>query len=162
MAQGEILKLMGDEVGLADTFEGLYRSSVDEMTRVAYLITGSSHTAEEIAHDSFIAIRRRWDSINNPRAYLRQTVVNRSRSHLRRLRTQRAAAVDPQPSFEMDDIDETWDAIQALPVRQRTALVLRYYVDMSIRDIADAMDIRQGTVKSVLHRGRETLRKELT
>ncbi len=153
---------MGDNIGLSDTFEGLYRTSVGEMTRVAYLITGSTHTAEEIAHDSFIAIRRRWDSIDNPRAYLRQTVVNRSRSHLRRLRTQRNLPVEPVRPTEMDEIDETWQCMRSLPIRQRTALVLRYYLDMTIADIAYAMNTREGTVKSLLHRGREALRRELS
>ncbi len=153
---------MGDNIGLADTFEGLYRTSVGEMTRIAYLITGSTHTAEEIAHDSFIAVQRRWDSIRNPKAYLRKAVVNRSRSHLRRLRTQREAPLERPREVGIGDIDETWQLIEKLPPKRKTALILRYYLDMSIDEIADAMNTRPGTVKSLLHRGRETLRRELS
>ncbi len=160
--KGEILQVMGEDVTLTETFEGLYRNSVGEMTRVAYLITGSTHTAEEITHDAFIAVRRRWDSIRNPKAYLRKTVVNRSRSHLRRLRTQRNAPIGPPRQVVIDDIDETWQLIQQLPPKRKTAIVLRYYLDMPIDEIAEVMNTRPGTVKSLLYRGRETLRQELS
>ena len=145
-----------------DTFETLYRTHHADMVRLSYLITGSTHVAEEVVHDSFLAIRSRWDSIRAPRAYLRQTVVNRSRSHLRRLRVERETPIEPQPVVLPDELDETWHLIQRLPVKRRTALVLRYYLDLSIEDIAEAMEVRPGTVKSLLHRGRETLRKQLS
>ena len=149
-------------VEAVDTFETLYRTQHADLVRLSYLITGSAHVAEEVVHDSFLAIRSRWDSIRVPRAYLRRTVVNRSRSHLRRLRVEREAPIDPQPVVIPGDLDETWQLIQRLPAKRRTALVLRYYLDLSIDDIAEAMDIRPGTVKSLLHRGRETLRKQLS
>ena len=160
--RGEILQLMGDDGAGAETFEGLYRSSVAEMTRVSFLITGSTHAAEEIAHDAFIAVRDRWDSIRNPHAYLRRSVVNRSRSYLRHLRVVRRAPVEPDRAVGIDDIDETWQLIEQLTAKQKTAIVLRYYLDLSIDEIANAMSTRPGTVKSLLHRGRETLRRELT
>ncbi len=158
----EILAPMGDDIGLADSFERLYRASCPEMIRLAYLITGSVHIAEEVAHDSFLVARSRWDSIKDPRAYVRQTVVNRSRSHLRRVRTQRDAPLEPiHPAFPAD-IDETWHLIQQLPARRRAAVVLHYYMDLSVNEIAELMKTRPGTVKSLLHRGREALRKQLT
>lgn len=160
--KSEILTSMGDEIALADSFEGLYRTSCAEMTRLAYLITGSLHVAEEVTHDSFIAVQRRWDSIDHPRAYLRQTVVNRSRSHLRRLQVQRSAPIEPSQPVLPQEIDETWQLVQQLPIKRRTAVVLRYYLDLPIAEIAALMNVRSGTVKSLLHRGRETLRKQLT
>lgn len=160
--KGEILHLMGDQVALTDTFESLYRGTVAEMTRLAFLITGSPHAAEEIAHDAFLAVQDRWESIKNPKAYLRRAVVNRSRSHLRRLRTQRNSPIEPTHPVVIDDIDETWQLIQRLSARAKAAIVLRYYMDLSINEIADVMDTRPGTVKSLLHRGRETLRGELS
>ncbi len=160
--KGEILHLMGDQVALMDSFESLYRSSVAEMTRLGFLITGSRHAGEEIAHDAFIAVQDRWESIKNPKAYLRRAVVNRSRSHLRRLRTQRNSPIEPARTVVIDDIDETWQLIQRLPAKPKAAIVLRYYMDLSIDEIADVMNSRPGTVKSLLHRGRETLRGELS
>ncbi len=152
---------MRDDIALVDSFEGLYRASCSDMVRLAYLITGSLHVAEEITHDSFIATQKRWDSINNPRAYVRQTVVNRSRSYLRRLKTERSAPIEPPQPTLPGDIDETWTLIQQLPIKRRTALVLRYYMDLPVDEISDLMNTRPGTVKSLLHRGRETLRKQL-
>ena len=149
-------------VEAVDTFESLYRTHHADMVRLSYLITGSAYVAEEVVHDSFLAIRTRWDSIRTPRSYLRTTVVNRSRSHLRRLRVEREAPIDPEPVVLPEELDETWQLIQRLPAKRRTALVLHYYLDLSIEDIAEAMDIRPGTVKSLLHRGRETLRKQLS
>ena len=152
---------MGEDIALADSFEGLYRTSCADMTRLAYLITGSLHVAEEVTHDSFIAVQKRWGSVDNPRAYLRQTVVNRSRSHLRRLRTQRNAPTEPPQLVLPEDVDETWHVVQRLPIKRRTAVVLRYYMDLPIEEIAELMNTRPGTVKSLLHRGRESLRKQL-
>lgn len=152
---------MGDDIALADSFESLYRASCADMTRLAYLITGSLHVAEEVTHDSFIAVQSRWDSIDNPRAYVRQTVVNRSRSHLRRVKTQRNAPIEPPQVTLPEEVDETWQLVQQLPIKRRTAVVLRYYMDLPVDEIADLMNARPGTVKSLLHRGRETLRKQL-
>lgn len=114
-----------------------------------------------MTHDSFVAVRDRWDQIDVPRAYLRQTVVNRSRSHLRRLQTQRNAPIGPPQWSFPEDVDETWQLVQRLPIRRRTAVVLRYYMDLPVAEIAELMNARPGTVKSFLHRGRETLRKQL-
>ncbi len=127
---------MGEDIALADSFEGLYRTSCADMTRLAYLITGSLHVAEEVTHDSFIAVQKRWDSVDNPRAYLRRTVVNRSRSHLRRLQIQRNAPSEPPGLVFTEDVDETWQLVQQLPMRRRTAVVLRYYMDLPVEEIA--------------------------
>ena len=59
------------------------------------------------------------------------------------------------------EVDETWQLIEQLPARRRTALVLHYYLDLPIDEIAELMNTRPGTVKSLLHRGRETLRGQL-
>ena len=152
---------MGDRTALVETFENLYRANIAEMVRLAFLVTGSVHVAEEVVHDSFIAVQQKWDKINNPRAYLRSAVVNRSRSHLRRLSIQRRAPIElPLPSYP-EEIDETWALIQQLPTKQRAALALHYYLDLPIAEIAEVMGERPGTVKSLLHRGREALRKEM-
>jgi RNA polymerase sigma factor (sigma-70 family) len=160
-AKGAILIRMGDETTAAASFEELYRSSHPAMVRLAYLITGSHHAAEEISHDCFLAMQPRWGTIADPAAYLRQAVVNRSRSHLRRLRTVRNAPAEQPPVAFPEEIDETWQLIQQLPERRRTALILHYYLDLPVGEIATLMKTRPGTVKSLLHRGRESLREEL-
>ncbi len=102
-----------------DSFETLYRTRHADMVRVSFLITGSVHVAEEIVHDSFLAVRSRWDSIRTPAAYQRTTVVSRSRSHLRRLRVEREAPIEPQPVEVPEDLDETWQ-LRLLAARWRS------------------------------------------
>ncbi len=140
----------------------LYRESQAEMVRLAWMITGSNAVAEDVVHDAFVSIQRKWSGIRNPRAYLRQSVVNGSRSHLRRLRVQRDSLPPlPEPALP-EEIDEIWQLLQRLPAKRRTALTLYYYMDLPVDDVATLMKIRPGTVKSLLHRGRETLRKQMT
>ncbi len=140
----------------------LYREHRSDLVRLASLLTGSTPAAEDIVHDAFLAAQLRWTEIKNKEAYIRQSVVNGSRSHLRRLHVQRnAPQLRLSPALPAD-IDEIWQLVQRLPVRRRTVVVLHYYLDLSVDDIADLMNARPGTVKSLLHRGRETLRKQLS
>ena len=88
-------------------------------------------------------------------------MVNACRSHLRRAgpRAGLPPPVGAEPSGVPAEADELFDALAALPSRQRAALVLRFYEDLSEADIAVALGCRPGTVKSLLHRGLAELRK---
>ena len=130
------------------------------MVRVAYLMVGSTTVAEDLVQDSFARMHRHWDTTEHPRAYLRTSVVNACRSHLRRLALERAYKRNPALTDSLPaEADELFDALAALPARQRAALVLRFYEDLSEADIAVALGCRPGTVKSLLHRGLAELRK---
>ena len=119
--------------------------------------------------DSFVAMHGRWRSLREPDkalAYLRQAVVNRSRSVLRH-RGVRARYVAPrgrrQPGAEDDALAAerrraVLDALRPLPDRQREVLALRYYLDLSEADIADTLGISRGAVKSHASRGVAALR----
>ncbi len=139
----------------------LYRERYVPMVRLAYLMVGSTAVAEDLVQDAFARVHRHWDHAEHPRAYLRTAVVNACRSHLRRLALERAYR--RHPSVVGDGVhaetDELFDALAALPSRQRAALVLRFYEDLSEADIAVALGCRPGTVKSLLHRGLAELRK---
>ena len=140
-----------------ESFVELYRSQREPMVRLAFLLTGGDAAAEEIVHDAFIALHRRWDRVDNPKAYLRVAVVNGCRSRQRRqLLLQR---VQPQATFAFDAPDELTDAIRRLPERQRAAVVLRYYEDLPEDQIADLLGCRVPAVKSLLHRALITLRE---
>ena len=137
----------------------LYRDSYGAMVRLAYLLTDSNALAEELVQDAFIKVHGRWDHLEQPRAYLRTTVVNGCRSHLRRRRLERAH-LSSRPREEVaPQADELWDALAALPYRQRAVLVLKFYADMSEADIASALGCRPGTVKSLTSRALDVLRK---
>ncbi len=139
----------------------LYRERYVPMVRLAYLMVGSTTVAEDLVQDAFARMHRHWDNAEHPRAYLRTAVVNACRSHLRRLALERAYRRHPSAVGEgmVAQPDELFDALAALPPRQRAALVLRFYEDLSEADIAVALGCRPGTVKSLLHRGLAELRK---
>jgi RNA polymerase sigma factor (sigma-70 family) len=104
-------------------------------------------------------------------AYLRRTVVNLSRSHVRRRMVERAflkretAAAEREaarwPTSSFEDREVLWRALGRLPERQRVAIVLRFYEDLPEMQVADILRCRPGTVKSRVSRGLEALRGEM-
>ena len=160
------------EMGIEKTgrLEQLYAEHIASAVRLAYLMTGDDQQASDIAQDAFVKVAGRFHDLRNPAAfpaYLRTTVLNLSRGYLRRLKTQRdylsrqkrVEAVTTGPDVE--GADEMWRALQTLPPRQRAALVLRYYEDMSERQIADALGSSESAVKSLLTRGLKDLRAQM-
>jgi RNA polymerase sigma-70 factor (sigma-E family) len=149
----------------------LYARHAPAAGRLAYLLTGDAHLAEDLTQEAFVRAFGRFRDLRQPEAfewYLRRTVVNLTRSHFRRRRTERDyLARQPrreEPTFPADpgERDAMWDALQQLPPKQRAAIVLRYYEDLSDAQVADAMRCPIGTVKSLIHRGLERLRAEVT
>lgn len=145
---------------LEDDVEDLYRSQRLAMVRLARLLTDSSAVAEEIVQEAFIRFARSPGRKNEPAAYLRVIVVNLCRSQQRRALIERRMAPRAHLLSGIPEIDETWDLVRKLPFRQRAVLMLRYYEDMSVADIARVLNCRPGTVKSALHRGIAALRKQ--
>jgi RNA polymerase sigma-70 factor (sigma-E family) len=141
----------------AESFVELYRAQRAPMVRLAFLLTGGDAATEELVHDAFLAVHRRWDVVDNPAGYLRTAVINACRSHHRR----RAVAdrIPRRAEAAHDAPDELADAIGRLPERQRTAVVLRYYADLPEIEIAAALGCGIPAVKSLLHRALQTLRE---
>ena len=135
--------------GLAE----LYRREYAPMVRLAHLLTGSNEAAEDVVQDSFVRLYRSWHRADQPGAYLRTIVVNRCRSWHRRQRMERDRLPRPVPDIVDAEARELLDALGRLGLRQRTALVLRFYADLSEADVAQALGCRPGTVKSLVHRG---------
>jgi DNA-directed RNA polymerase specialized sigma24 family protein len=142
------------------TVEDIYKEQWAPLVRLALVMTGDRSRAEDIVHDVFVRLSTRALPLDPP-SYLRRMVVNATRDHHRRLRVERRSAPLPPPPVLMPDVDEVITSVQRLPRRQRQALALRYYADMSIDQIAQTLDCPAGTVKSLIHRGIETLRKEM-
>jgi RNA polymerase sigma-70 factor (sigma-E family) len=149
----------------------LYRRHAPDAASLAYLLTGNRSLAEDLVQDAFVRMFGRFRDLRHPdafNAYLRRTVVNLSRSHFRRAKVERAYLARegaPPATAAGPDIgprEEIWDALLRLPERQRTAIVLRYYEDLSEVDTAYAMRCPAGTVKSLVSRGIERLRQEMT
>lgn len=155
-----------------EAVEQLYAAHYRQLVRLSVLLVRDSETAEEVVQDAFVAMHGRWRSLRDPDkglAYLRQTVVNRSRSVLRHRGVERRYAdVLPLPAAEAPGADDAalaserrskvLDALRELPQRQREVITLRYYLDLSEEDIATTLGISRGAVKSHASRGAATLR----
>lgn len=144
----------------------LYEAEYSSLLRVARLATGSPQLAEEAVHEAFITVYTRRDSIEQPGAYLRRVVVNNCYSMQRRrsLERKKVEELGHWARDEIclpDELDGIWESLGRLSYRQRTALVLRYYEDMTIQGVADAMGVRLGTAKSLIHRGLKRLEEEV-
>jgi RNA polymerase sigma-70 factor (sigma-E family) len=149
-------------------FAALFAEHRAEALRLAYLLSGDRDRAEDLVADAFVKLYRRWrrGGIDNPRAYLRRTVVNESNSRYRRLAVERREATrrwgDDRGSRSADDqvaeADAIASALAALPPRQRSAVVLRYYADLPEREVADVLGVSVGTVKSSVSRALERMR----
>jgi RNA polymerase sigma-70 factor (sigma-E family) len=144
------------------------------LLRLAVLLLHDRGTAEEIVQDAYVCLHRRWPWLRDADralSYLRVTVVNRSRSVLRHRRVVRAhlAGARPEPdapsaeagALDLLRYDAVLAALRALPTRQREAIVLRYYADLSEAQTAEAMGVSRGAVKSHTARGAAALRRTL-
>jgi len=150
----------------------LYHSHYAALVRQAALLVGDVATAEDVVQDCFIALHRAWWRVRDTSTalfYLRRSVINKSRSVLRR----RAVADrlpppagPPLPSAEdsalaVVQLSLVRAALRTLPVRQREVLVLRYYADLSETQIAATMGITRGSVKVHAARAKDALRAAL-
>lgn len=142
--------------------EELFKERFDPMVRLATLMSGSQDVAQEIVMDAFSKLAPRLDSVLQPAAYLRTSVINGVRSHQRRLRTVRKQPKPVLAAVWDPEVDEMWNRLDLLRPDERTCVVLRFYGDMSIGDIAAQLDLPVGTVKSHLHRSIAKLRDLLT
>jgi len=156
------------------TWTDIYKAERDGLVRLAYLMTGSPAVAEDLVQDTFVRVMARLDADASPGAYLRRSVINACYSwHRRAWREVRPgdddrlgagvraggsgfrAVAEPDPGGDV----EMWDALNRLPPRRRSILVMRYYLDMSEADVAATLGCRVGTVKSTTHRALADLRK---
>jgi RNA polymerase sigma factor (sigma-70 family) len=138
--------------------EAVYASAYRNLLRVAFVLTGSAPAAEDVVHDVFAKVGPRIDTLAEPVAYLRVAVVNRCRSLHRR---DVAAPPPDHPTDAVMDVEliELRDALTALPIRQRAAIVLRYLCDLPEEEIAANLKCRRSTVRTLVRRGLAELRE---
>jgi RNA polymerase sigma-70 factor (sigma-E family) len=175
---GDERSIISVEMERAETQRGdrlgeLYLRHAPDGIRLAYLLTGDRALAEDLVQEAFARFVGRLLHLRNPDAfepYLRRTIVNLSRSHFRHRRVearylQRIAWSPERSSTDSDehgDLDEAMhEAVLRLPARQRAAIVLRFYEDLSDAQTAEVLKCRPGTVRSLVSRGMTTLRAEL-
>ena len=157
-------------VSFQEDFESFYARERKPVVGLAFVLSGSRSGAEDLAQDAFLTAYKQWDTVgryDNPGAWVRRVVANRSVSRIRR-RTAEAKAlvriggssfVVPEMS---SDAVATWAAVRGLPTRQAQAIALRYYDRSSIADIARILDCSENTVKTHLQRAKKTLNAHFT
>ncbi len=163
--EGVVTGAPGREESFPDeSFETFYLENFERLVRLAFILTGSKEVAEDLVQESFVRMHGHFSRVGSPDRYARQVVVNACRSHFR----QKARERDKRPLLYVIDgsscqqPDELSDVLLALPYRQRAAIVLRFYSDLSEAEIAEVLGCRPGTVGSLIHRGLERLRRALS
>lgn len=154
--------------------EGVFAAFVSAHTRAllrtAYLLTGDGAAAEELVQDTLVRLYPKWDRVDGadvPLAYVRRSLANGYLNRTRAARRELAVWDLPErPDFrdragQFDDRDQIWAGLRTLPERQRVALVLRYFEDLSDEAIAEALGCRIGTVRSLISRGLASLRERM-
>ena len=155
----------------ARSVASLYEQHSPAAFRLAYLLTGDPDLAEDLVQDAFVRIIGRLAQVRSPEAfdaYLRRTVVNLSYGVFRRRAVERAylareAGLAATPAAELPDVAEAgvlWSQLQRLAPRQRAALVLRFYDDLSEQQTAEVFGCSVRTVKSLVSRGLVAMRAQ--
>jgi RNA polymerase sigma-70 factor (sigma-E family) len=150
----------------------LYRDHRMRMVRLAVLLVDDPSTAEDVVQEAFTGLHRHWAGLRDEAAavaYLRTAVVNGSRSVLRRRRTARKYVLPHQPDSGSAEGEALLNAehravlaaLDELAPRQREVVVLRYWSELSEAEIADALGISRGSVKSTASRALDALEKIL-
>jgi RNA polymerase sigma factor (sigma-70 family) len=145
-------------------FEQLYRSDYRRLVALAYGLSGSRSAAEELAQEAFLAAHRRWDEVgayDDPSAWLRRVVVNRSVSLVRRrvaegLALARLGARRELPEDLPEPDEAVWRAVRALPRRHAQVVALHYIDDRPVASIAAILGCAEGTIKAHLHQARRS------
>lgn|SRR5918996_3595192 len=149
----------------------LYEEHAPRAFRLAYLLTGNHEVAEDLVQDAFVKLIGRFADLRSPDSfdvYLRRTVVTMSYGLFRRRRTERSylareRGLGQRTSDVLPDVerkDELWTQLQKIVPRQRAALVLRYYEDLSEQQAADVLGCSLRTLKSLVTRGIRAMRDQ--
>ncbi|MEV6302322.1 SigE family RNA polymerase sigma factor [Actinoplanes sp. NPDC051861] len=151
------------------TFEEYAYARGPALIRLARLLCGDEHRAEDLVQDVLARAYARWGRIartDRPDLYVRRMLVNAHHSWWRRPTNREATVAEPadtagagDTAAELAERDELWRQVRALPAKQRTVIVLRYYEDLDDTTIAEIMNCATGTVRTHAKRGLDALRE---
>ena len=151
-----------------DGFAAFYRQELPRLVTLAAAISGTA-AAEEIAQEALLRAHRAWGRIagyDKPGAWVRRVAVNLATSDRRRRGAEARALARIAQRRPIDtpaaEVDGFWRLVRQLPPRQAAAVALHYLEDLSIADIAVALDCAEGTAKAHLHKARHTLADRLS
>lgn len=154
-----------------DRLADLYVRHVGRAVGLARLLTGDHQAAEDIAHEAFVRAAGRFGHLRHTDAfdaYLRSTVLNLCRTRFRRLRIERdwlrrqdRREPSEAPDLNVHDRDVVWRALTRLPWRQRAAVILRYYEDLSVEQTAQTLRCSRRAADALISRALATLRLDI-
>ena len=142
--------------------DGLLAAKRVPMVRLATLLVGSPAIAEAVVQEAFASVRERRADLERPDAHLRTSVVNRCTGILRRQTIEqryRAARIEVADSELPEQLIDLRGALDRLTDRQRLVVVLRHFADLPDEEIAEALDARPATVRSLAYRALAALRR---
>jgi RNA polymerase sigma factor (sigma-70 family) len=150
------------------TFEAFFAEHQADLVVALWLVTRNRHEAEEVAQDAFLKLLERWDRVSkldDPAGYLYRTAMNVHRSRLRRAAAALRRMVHLLPRDDELELVESKEAVvralAPLSPRQRAAVVLMDVLGLTSEEAGRAMAVKASTVRVLVARGRETLRKEM-
>jgi RNA polymerase sigma-70 factor (sigma-E family) len=159
---------MSEPQARTSSMEELYTANAQRAGRLAYFLVGDRELAQDLVQEAFLKVFARWGNLREPQsfaAYLNRTIVNLANKTHRRRGIERRY-LERQPGLktvalerDYETADELWQQLQLLPTRQRTAVVLRYYEDLTDQQAAEAMGCSETAVASLVQRALGSLRK---
>ncbi len=153
-----------DRVTEPDRFREFMQLRYGDLLRTAFLLTGSTHAAEDLVQTALLKVYKRFHTIEDPYPYLRRTMVNQHINLWRRIGSRELLSVftpdpaEPDISAAFVQRAELLEALGQLPSKMRAVLVLRYWEDLSEADTAAALGCSLGSVKAQASRGLARLR----
>ncbi|HVR78848.1 MAG TPA: sigma factor-like helix-turn-helix DNA-binding protein [Acidimicrobiia bacterium] len=154
----------GDSVGVSD-FADFYEGWRDPIRRALALSTGDVAMADEAVDEAMTRAMGSWEQVGayeRPEGWVYRVGLNWARGRYRRRGYELLTSIDPErpAAFDPPDLDVI-DAVGSLSARLREVVIARYYLDWSTSDVARALQIPEGTVKSRLARALTRLAKNL-
>ena len=150
------------------SFEEFYSGAAGRLVGQLFPVTGDLHEAEEVVQEAFARAAARWARLRDydvPEAWVRRVAMNLAADRARGLRRQARAMrkLSPAPEVLGASVEALAlaEALRSLPIRQRQVLVLHYLVDLPVDQVAYTLRMPEGTVKSLLSRGRQMLASKL-
>jgi RNA polymerase sigma factor (sigma-70 family) len=153
-------------VGDADDarYEAFFREQFPRVARSAALVTGDVHEGMDVAQEALARAYQHWRKVSvmeRPDSWVHTVATNLALSRLRRRRN-REITIEPHAYTTEESDDELLQAVRSLTPAQRSVIAMRFYLDWSVDDVAEALGKKPGTVRALTHQGMERLRSVLT